>query len=46
MLLSGTPPFYGKNVKETLALIKRGIYNLSTKAFQKCSTEVELSLAL
>jgi len=40
IMLSGSPPFYGSDNKEVLKAVKKGVYTLSLKPFQKCSIEV------
>jgi len=41
IMLSGSPPFYGKDNKEILRAVQKGVYTLSLKPFVKCSIEVK-----
>mmetsp|Transcript_19779 Transcript_19779/g.16950 ORF Transcript_19779/g.16950 Transcript_19779/m.16950 type:complete len:94 (-) Transcript_19779:774-1055(-) len=41
IMLSGSPPFFGKENKEILRAVKKAVYTLSLKPFQKCSIEVK-----
>jgi calcium-dependent protein kinase len=41
IMLSGSPPFYGKDSREILKAVQKGVYTLSLKPFLKCSTEVK-----
>lgn len=41
IMLSGSPPFYGKDNKEILKAVQKGVYTLSLKPFVKCSIEVK-----
>lgn len=40
ILLSGTPPFFGKNSQEIFYAIRKCSYNLNLKPFLECSMEV------
>jgi calcium-dependent protein kinase len=41
IMLSGSPPFYGKDNREILKAVQKGVYTLSLKPFIKCSIEVK-----
>ena len=41
ILLSGNPPFVGKNNKEILKSVLKGIYTFNLKPFKECSDEVK-----
>jgi len=41
IMLSGSPPFYGKDNREILRAVQKGVYTLSLKPFVKCSIEVK-----
>lgn len=41
VMLSGCPPFYGKNNKEILKSIVSGVYTFNLKPFKTCSDEVK-----
>jgi len=41
IMLSGSPPFYGKDNREILRAVQKGVYTLSLKPFIKCSIEVK-----
>ncbi len=41
ILLSGNPPFMGKNYKDILKSVLRGIYTFNLKPFKECSDEVK-----
>lgn len=40
-MLSGVPPFYGKNNKEILKSVLKGVYTFNLKPFKICSDEVK-----
>ncbi len=41
VLLSGVTPFFGKNNKDILKSVLRGIYTFNLKPFKECSDEVK-----
>lgn len=41
IMLSGSPPFYGKDNKDILRAVQRGVYTLTLKPFLHCSIEVK-----
>jgi calcium-dependent protein kinase len=41
IMLSGSPPFFGRDNKEILKAVRKGVYTLSLKPFQKCSGEAK-----
>ena len=41
VMLSGVPPFYGRNNKEILKSVLRGVYTFNLKPFKTCSDEVK-----
>jgi len=45
-MLSGSPPFYGKDNREILRAVQKGVYTLSLKPFVKCSIEVRSGKSL
>jgi calcium-dependent protein kinase len=40
-MLSGTPPFYGKNNKDILKSVLKGVYTFNLQPFKVCSDEVK-----
>ena len=40
-MLSGCPPFYGKNNKEILKSVLKAVYTFNIKPFKNCSDEVK-----
>lgn len=45
ILLSGKPPFYGKDDAEILASVKKGKYNLSSPLWQKVSSNAKMLIS-
>jgi calcium-dependent protein kinase len=41
IMLSGSPPFYGKDNREILRAVEKGVFTLSLKPFLSCSIEVK-----
>lgn len=41
VMLSGSPPFYGKNNKDILKAVVGGVYTFNLKPFKVCSDEVK-----
>eukprot|EP00331_Platyophrya_macrostoma_P013003 CAMPEP_0176418970 /NCGR_PEP_ID=MMETSP0127-20121128/7781_1 /TAXON_ID=938130 /ORGANISM="Platyophrya macrostoma, Strain WH" /LENGTH=491 /DNA_ID=CAMNT_0017799383 /DNA_START=45 /DNA_END=1520 /DNA_ORIENTATION=+ len=41
IMLSGSPPFYGKDNREILKAVEKGVFTLSLKPFLSCSIEVK-----